>query len=80
MQLAGCSRGETVRCDLPTAVWIKGRCITSQLLVLIRNLLFSTRSAGSDSDETTNQERAWKSPVYDTLANPLKIKVEVESV
>jgi uncharacterized OsmC-like protein len=33
-----------------------------------------------DADEATIQELVRKSPVYDTLANPVKIKVEVEKV
>lgn len=33
-----------------------------------------------DIDEKTVQELVRKSPVYDTLANPVKIKVEVEKV
>ena len=33
-----------------------------------------------DADEATIQELLRKSPVYDTLANPVKIKVEVEKV
>jgi len=33
-----------------------------------------------DADETTIQELLRKSPVFDTLANPVKIKVEVEKV
>ena len=30
-----------------------------------------------DADEATSQELLRKSPVYDTLANPVKIKIEV---
>lgn len=33
-----------------------------------------------DVDEQTVQELVRKSPVYDTLANPVKIKIEVEKV
>jgi uncharacterized OsmC-like protein len=33
-----------------------------------------------DADEATIQELLRKSPVYDTLANPVKIKIEVEKV
>jgi uncharacterized OsmC-like protein len=33
-----------------------------------------------DPDEATIQELLRKSPVYDTLANPVKIKIEVEKV
>jgi len=33
-----------------------------------------------DADEATIQELVRKSPVYDTLANPVKIKIEVEKV
>ena len=33
-----------------------------------------------DADEATIREMLRKSPVYDTLANPVKIKVEVEKV
>ena len=33
-----------------------------------------------DADEATIQELFRKSPVYDTLANPVKIKIEVEKV
>lgn len=33
-----------------------------------------------DVDEQTIQELVRKSPVYDTLANPVKIKIEVEKV
>jgi len=33
-----------------------------------------------DADEQTIQELVRKSPVYDTLANPVKIKIEVEKV
>jgi len=33
-----------------------------------------------DVDEATVQELVRKSPVYDTLANPVKIKIEVEKV
>jgi uncharacterized OsmC-like protein len=33
-----------------------------------------------DPDEATIQELVRKSPVYDTLANPVKIKIEVEKV
>ena len=33
-----------------------------------------------DIDERTVQELVRKSPVYDTLANPVKIKVEVEKI
>jgi uncharacterized OsmC-like protein len=33
-----------------------------------------------DADEATLQELLRKSPVYDTLANPVKIKIEVEKV
>jgi len=33
-----------------------------------------------DADEATVQELLRKSPVYDTLANPVKIKIEVEKV
>jgi uncharacterized OsmC-like protein len=33
-----------------------------------------------DVDEATIQELVRKSPVYDTLANPVKIKIEVEKV
>jgi uncharacterized OsmC-like protein len=33
-----------------------------------------------DADEATMQEMLRKSPVYDTLANPVKIKIEVEKV
>ncbi|MEO8351400.1 MAG: OsmC family protein [Chthoniobacteraceae bacterium] len=33
-----------------------------------------------DADEQTIQEWLRKSPVFDTLANPVKIKVEVEKV
>ncbi len=33
-----------------------------------------------DADEATIQELVRKSPVYDTLVNPVKIKVEVEKV
>ena len=33
-----------------------------------------------DVDEATIQELIRKSPVYDTLANPVKIKIEVEKV
>jgi len=33
-----------------------------------------------DADEQTIQELVKKSPVYDTLANPVKIKIEVEKV
>jgi uncharacterized OsmC-like protein len=33
-----------------------------------------------DADEATIQELVRKSPVYDTLANPVKIKIEVERV
>ena len=33
-----------------------------------------------DADEATIQELVRKSPVYDTLANPVKIKIEVEEV
>ena len=33
-----------------------------------------------DADEATIQELLHKSPVYDTLANPVKIKIEVEKV
>lgn len=33
-----------------------------------------------DVDEATVQELLRKSPVYDTLANPVKIKIEVEKV
>jgi hypothetical protein len=32
------------------------------------------------ADEATIQELLRKSPVYDTLANPVKIKIEVEKV
>lgn len=31
-------------------------------------------------DEATVRELVRKSPVYDTLANPVKIKIEVEKV
>ena len=33
-----------------------------------------------DVDEATIQELVRKSPVYDTLANPVKIVIEVEKV
>jgi uncharacterized OsmC-like protein len=33
-----------------------------------------------DADEATMREMLRKSPVYDTLANPVKIKIEVEKV
>lgn len=33
-----------------------------------------------DADEATIQELVRKSPVYDTLANPVKFKIEVEKV
>lgn len=33
-----------------------------------------------DADKATIQELVRKSPVYDTLANPVKIKIEVEKV
>jgi uncharacterized OsmC-like protein len=33
-----------------------------------------------DVDEETIQQLVRKSPVYDTLANPVKIKIEVEKV
>jgi uncharacterized OsmC-like protein len=33
-----------------------------------------------DADEATIQELVRKSPVYDTLANPVRIKIEVEKV
>lgn len=33
-----------------------------------------------DADEATIQELVRKSPVYDTLANPVKIKIEVEKI
>jgi uncharacterized OsmC-like protein len=33
-----------------------------------------------DLDEATIRELLDKSPVYDTLANPVKIKIEVEKV
>jgi len=33
-----------------------------------------------DVDEATVQELLRKSPVYDTLINPVKIKIEVEKV
>ncbi len=33
-----------------------------------------------DADEATIREMLRKSPVYDTLANPVKIKIEVEKV
>jgi hypothetical protein len=33
-----------------------------------------------DVDEATIQELVRKSPVYDTLANPVNIKIEVEKV
>ena len=33
-----------------------------------------------DADEATIRELLGKSPVYDTLANPVKIKIEVEKV
>lgn len=33
-----------------------------------------------DADEATIQELVRKSPVYDTLANPVKIRIEVEKV
>jgi uncharacterized OsmC-like protein len=33
-----------------------------------------------DADEVTIQELLRKSPVYDTLANPVRIKIEVEKV
>ena len=33
-----------------------------------------------DADEATIQELVRKSPVYDTLSNPVKIKIEVEKV
>jgi uncharacterized OsmC-like protein len=33
-----------------------------------------------DADEATIQELLRKSPVYDTLSNPVKIKIEVEKV
>lgn len=33
-----------------------------------------------DADEATIQELVRKSPVYDTLANPVKIKIEVEKL
>jgi len=33
-----------------------------------------------DADEATIEELIKKSPVYDTLANPVKIKIEVEKV
>lgn len=33
-----------------------------------------------DADEATIQELVRKSPVYDTLANPVKIKIDVEKV
>ena len=33
-----------------------------------------------DADEATIQELLRKSPVYDTLANPVKIKIQVEKV
>ena len=34
----------------------------------------------SDADEDTIREMLSKSPVYDTLANPVKIKIEIEKV
>ncbi len=33
-----------------------------------------------DADKATIQELLRKSPVYDTLANPVKIKIDVERV
>jgi uncharacterized OsmC-like protein len=33
-----------------------------------------------DVDEETVKELACKSPVYDTVANPVRIKIEVEKV
>jgi uncharacterized OsmC-like protein len=33
-----------------------------------------------DADEATIREMLRKSPVYDTLANPVKIKIEIEKV
>lgn len=33
-----------------------------------------------DADEATIQELVRKSPVYDTLANPVRIKIEVEKI
>jgi len=33
-----------------------------------------------DVDEQTIHELVRKSPVYDTIANPVKIKIEVEKV
>ena len=33
-----------------------------------------------DADEATIQELLSKSPVYDTLANPVKIKIEIEKI
>jgi hypothetical protein len=45
-----------------------------------REIRVKFKVKGDDADEATIQELVRKSPVYDTLANPVKITIDVEKV
>ena len=66
---------------VPVAPRIQPKQVTPTPVTVAPGESGTTGSAKpTDADEATIQELVRKSPVYDTLANPVKIKIEVEKV